>query len=349
MKAAVFQSVGSPLVVEQVADPVPGPNEVVIAVRACGICGTDLHWTEHHNSESAWRPLAAGGILGHEFAGEIVEVGSEINGAFKTGDPICALPFASCGRCPACVAGRFYRCPSSQGRASPALPGAYAEFTRVALPSAIKLPAGVDYRLGALVEPLAVGLAAVERAELNAGSSVLIMGAGPVGLSVALWCRHLGARHVIVSDLVGSRASRAADFGATEFIDAGKHEVEQQLQAIAGSAPDVVFDCVGVPGTMQQAIQTVADDGCVVVAGLCMGADTLMPAVAVVKAIDLRFTMCYDKRHFEVIVGLLRDGRIDPAGLITESVGFEMFCDKFESLKRAGPDLKVLLEPGLAQ
>jgi threonine dehydrogenase-like Zn-dependent dehydrogenase len=100
---------------------------------------------------------------------------------------------------------------------------------------------------------------------------------------------------------------------------------------------------------MQQAIQTVADDGCVVVAGLCMGADTLMPAVAVVKAIDLRFTMCYDKRHFEVIVDLLRDGRIDPSGLITESVGFETFCDKFESLKRAGPDLKVLLEPGLAQ
>ncbi|NKC12998.1 MAG: alcohol dehydrogenase catalytic domain-containing protein [Gammaproteobacteria bacterium] len=345
MKAAVFKSVGTPLVVEDVAEPIPGPEELVIAVRACGICGTDLHWTEHHNTDGAWRPLATGGILGHEFAGEVVEVGGETNGGFKVGEAICALPFVSCGRCAACMAGRFYRCSSVDTRATPTLPGAYAEFTRVGLASAIRLPEGVDYRMGALVEPLAVGLAAAERATLQAGSTILIMGAGPVGLSVALWCRHLGARQVVVSDLVGARASRAADFGATEFIDASVETVSDRLHIVCGGPPDVVFDCVGVAGTMQQAIEVVANDGCVVVAGLCMGTDSIVPAIAVVKAIDLRFTMCYEKRHFEVIVELLGNGRLDVAQLITGSVGFDTFCDRFESLKCAGPDLKVMLEP----
>ncbi len=347
MKAAVFHEVGSPLVVEDVADPVPGPSDLVIAVRACGICGTDLHWTEHHNTDGAWRDLRAGGILGHEFAGEVVEVGPAAKGQFKVGEAICALPFISCGQCAACAAGRFYRCESVDTRASPTLPGAYAEYTRVGLPSAVRLPAGTDFRLGALVEPLAVGLAAAERATIKPGASVLIMGGGPVGLSVALWCRYLGARHVVVSDMVEARAKRAADFGATDFIDASREEVLDRMRTIGGGAPDLVFDCVGVAGTMQQAVELVANDGCVVVAGLCMGADTLLPAIAVVKAIDLRFTMCYEKRHFELIVELLGNGRIDVEPLITGTVGFGDFVDKFEAMKRPGSDLKVLLEPAV--
>ena len=192
---------------------------------------------------------------------------------------------------------------------------------------------------------VAVGLAAAERAQFSPGASVLVMGAGPVGLSVAMWCRFLGAGHVIVSDRVYDRASRAAEFGATDMIDAAREPVTERLQAIAGGAPQVVFDCVGVAGTMQSAVEYVANDGCVVVAGLCMGADQFLPAVAVVKAIDLRFTMCYEKRHFEVIVDLIARGRIDVSRFITQTVSFAGFAEKFEQLKTAGADIKVLLQP----
>ena len=345
MKAAVFKAVGQPLAIEDVPDPVPSERDLVIAVKACGICGTDLHWTEHHNTDGAWRDLAPGRVLGHEFAGEVMEVGARAKSQFKVGDAICALPFVSCGHCEACKRGRFYRCKSVDTRGTTTLPGAYAELTRVGMSSAVRLPAGVDYQLGALVEPLAVGLAAAERASFSPGSSVLIMGAGPVGLSVALWCRYLGARHIIVSDLVGERAQQAAQFGATDFIDAGREDVGDALRRISGSAPQIVFDCVGLHGTMQQAIAHVADDGTVVVAGLCMGSDTLLPAIAVVKAIDIRFTMCYEKRHFELIVDLMAQGRIDASGFVTGTVGFDAFTSKFESLKQPGEDLKVLLKP----
>ena len=345
MKAAVFQAPSQPLVIETVADPTPGPQELLIAVGACGVCGTDLHWTENRDTSGGWRELAAGCILGHEFAGEVVEVGHDVRDRFRPGDSVCAMPFIGCGRCAACMAGRVFRCAEVDTRASRTLPGAYAELTRVGAAETVRLPAGVDHRTGALVEPLAVGLAAAERARFSPGASVLVMGAGPVGLSVAMWCRFLGARHVVVSDLVPSRAERSADFGATDSIDASSEDVAARMQQIAGGPPDVVFECIGVPGTLQLAVEHVANDGCVVVAGLCMGADAFLPAVAVVKAIDLRFTMCYEKRHFEVIVDHLERGRIDVSQLVTGTVGFDAFPAKFEQLKRAGDDLKVLLDP----
>ncbi|WP_089720996.1 zinc-dependent alcohol dehydrogenase [Candidatus Entotheonella palauensis] len=348
MKAAVFKAPGAPLAVETVADPQPGPQELLISVGACGVCGTDLHWTENRDTSGGWRELRAGGILGHEFAGEVVEVGQDVKDRFRPGDSVCALPFIGCGRCAACMAGRVYRCAEVDTRASTTLPGAYAEYARVGSAETVRLPAGVDHRTGALVEPLAVGLAAAERARFSSGASVLIMGAGPVGLSVAMWCRFLGARHVVVSDLVPSRAERSADFGATDSIDASREVVAERMQQIAGGPPDVVFECVGVPGTLQLAVEHVANDGCVVVAGLCMGADSFSPAIAVVKAIDLRFTMCYEKRHFEIIVDHLDRGRIDVSQLVTDTVGFGAFPAKFEQLKRAGDDLKVLLNPSLA-
>jgi (R,R)-butanediol dehydrogenase/meso-butanediol dehydrogenase/diacetyl reductase len=345
MKAAVFKQAGAPLAIEQVADPKPGATELLIAVGACGVCGTDLHWTENRDTSGGWRELAPGCILGHEFAGEVLETGAECKNQFRPGDMVCALPFIGCGRCAACISGRVFRCAHVDTRASQTLAGAYAEYARVGAAETILLPAGITAPIGALVEPLAVGLAAAERASFAPGASVLVMGAGPVGLAVAMWCRFLGAGHVVVSDTVGARAERSADFGATDIIDITADVVASRMHEIAGGPPDVVFDCVGLGGTMQQAIEHVANDGCVVVAGLCMGADSLLPAVAVVKAIDLRFTMCYERRHFELIVGLLESGRIDASKFVTDTVGFDDFAQKFEQLKTAGADVKVMLQP----
>ena len=345
MKAAVFVAPGEPLAIDDVPDPSPAPGELLIAVRSCGICGTDLHWSEQHDTAGGWRALHPGGVLGHEFCGEVVDVGAGVGDAFRIGERVCAQPFIGCGRCQACLSGRIYRCPTVITRGSSALPGAYAEFTRVGAAESVRLPESMELSHGALVEPLAVGLAAVERARLDAHDAVLIIGAGPVGLSIALWCRFAGARHVVVSDLVAERAERAVQFGATAWIDASAGRVDEQLADLTGGAPPVVFECVGVPGTLQAAIDAVAADGCVIVAGLCMGADSLFPAKAFLKALDLRFSFCYEHKHFNVVVDHLASGRIDVSDLITARVGFAQFADTFEHLKQPGHELKVLLEP----
>ena len=147
---------------------------------------------------------------------------------------------------------------------------------------------------------------------------MLIVGAGPVGISVALWCRFFGARHIVVSDLIGARAERAVDFGATGVIDASREDVAARVRQLSGGPPQVVFDCVGVPGSFQLAIDYAPHDARVVIVGLCMAADTFFPAKALTKELDLSFAFIYRKRDFEIVIDLLGRERIDPRGMVTE-------------------------------
>jgi (R,R)-butanediol dehydrogenase/meso-butanediol dehydrogenase/diacetyl reductase len=221
----------------------------------------------------------------------------------------------------------------------------YAGYTVTGAAETLRLPESVSYRDGALVEPLAVGYSAVTRARLAPGDTVLVLGAGPVGLSVALWCRFFGARHVIVSDLVAERAARAAVFGATAGIDASREDVRTRVEQVSGGPAQVVFDCIGVPGSLQIAIDHAPANARVIVVGLCMAADTFFPAKAVTKELDLSFCFVYGKRDFEMVLDLLDQERIDVSPMVTRAVGFDAFPQAFESLKRPGDDVKVLLEP----
>ena len=345
MKAAVFKGAGEPLVIEEVPDPTPEPSELVLKVQACGICGTDLHWSEGADPAAGWRKLDPGSVMGHEFSGEVVEVGAEIGDRYKVGQRVVAQPFIACGHCPACLAGRAYRCPDVKNRASDIVTGAYAEYTRIGVHETLALPEAVSFQEGALVEPLAVGLNAVKRAGLEAGDAVLIVGAGPVGLSVALWCRFFGARHIIVSDLVSARADRAAEFGATAAIDASKEEVIDRFQRIAGAMPRVVFDCVGVPGSLQLSIDYAPINAHIMVVGLCMAQDSFFPAKAIVKELDLTFCFVYSLADFRMVVEMLGQGRIPASALVTDSVGFDAFPTAFEALKTPSEQIKVMLEP----
>ena len=199
----------------------------------------------------------------------------------------------------------------------------------------MRLPEAVSFHEGALVEPLAVGLNAVAKARLEPGDAVLIVGAGPVGIAVALWCRFFGARHIVVSDLIGKRAERAIDFGATAMIDASREDVRSRVQQLAGGQPRVVFDCVGVPGSLQLAIDYAPFDARVVVVGLCMAADRFFPAKAMTKELDLTFVFVYRRRDFEIVVDLLGRGRIGAAGLVTDRVGFDTFCRSIRGAQEA--------------
>jgi (R,R)-butanediol dehydrogenase/meso-butanediol dehydrogenase/diacetyl reductase len=339
MRAAVLTQTGKPLEIQEVPDPTPGPGELVVRVRSSGICGSDLHWS------SIPPGLPAGTVMGHEFSGEVVALGRGTGGAFAEGDRICAVPFIGCARCAACLAGDVFACEGGTPIGLGVHAGAYAEYVRVGVNEALRLPGLVSDRMGALVEPLAVGLHAWQRAELAPGARVLIVGAGPIGLGTALWARFFGARAVVVSERSPARRDLSARFGATDVIDPAREEVAPRFAASAGAPPDAVFECVGVPGLIQECVGWVRPRGRIVVVGVCMQPDTLLPAVAVMKEVSMQFVVAYEKRDFAFTLALLDQGRIASEEMVTDVVDLDAFSAAFEALKTPSSQCKVMLEP----
>ncbi|HLY56994.1 MAG TPA: alcohol dehydrogenase catalytic domain-containing protein, partial [Stellaceae bacterium] len=187
MRAAVFKAAGEPLAIEERPDPAPAPDEVVIRIGRCGICGSDLGMTERHA-----RTVPRGSVLGHEYAGEVVALGKEAT-RLKLGDRVTALPVRSCGRCAACLAGLPLHCAGGHFAF-----GGFAELIAASEANCIALPADLSLADGALVEPLAVGLHGVDLARPPIGARILILGAGPIGLTVAFWLHRFGHRRVAI-------------------------------------------------------------------------------------------------------------------------------------------------------
>jgi len=338
MRAAVFRGLGRPLEIEDVPEPEPGPADLILRVNACGVCGSDLH-------ASAVPPgLPPGTVMGHEFAGEVVDRGREARG-FEVDDRVCALPYIACGRCAACLSGDGIRCAEMRGTGLGQIPGAYAEYVRVGSHESLRLPEAVGPDLGAMVEPLAVGLHAVRQSDLHPGANVLVLGAGPIGLAVALWARFFGARRVAVSEKAAPRLALADRFGATHAIDAGREDVAGAFLRAAGTGPDVVFECVGVPGILQQCIGMAPSRSRIVVVGVCMQPDTIVPGLAILKELSLHFVVGYRKLDFELTLDMLEAGRLDPRPMITDRVDLEGLPDAFEALRSPTTQCKVLVEP----
>ena len=342
MRAAVFQRAGAPLVIEQVAAPSPGPDDIILAVRRCGICGSDLHMAEIHGDGGGMAPLPAGAVMGHEFAGEVAEVGSAVQG-FAVGERVTALPYRACGHCLACQSGRGYRCTQVRYTGLGQEGGAYAEYMRIGSHETLRLPPGVDFTRGALVEPLAVGLHAVNAARLLAGESVLVLGAGPIGLAVTLWCRYFGARHVVVSDRVPERLALAERLGASATVDATREDVMGVAKRHAGKRPEVVLECIGVPGSQQLAMDCAPMGGRIVNVGVCMAPETIRPVKALTKELQINYVFMYRRQDFELTLDLLDRERIDPSPMLTREIGFDDFPTAFESLKSDKTACKVML------
>ena len=347
MRAAMFEAPGQPLVIGEAEAPQPEPTDLLVKVRNCGICGSDLHLSALADRSGGMAPLGHGAIMGHEFCGEVVEVGSQAPGNWHEGDRICALPYIACGTCQDCLAGRGHHCRAVVYTGMGSTSGGYADYVRVGGAEALALPDGVDYQTGALVEPLAVALHAVRLANLRPGDGVLIIGAGPIGLAVALWCRFFGARHVVISDLASGRLTKAAALGATMGIDASRENVVGRYKQVAGRRAEVVFDCVGVPGSQQLAMDYAPANGRLVIAGLCMQQDHYMPVKAISKELSVQYVYMYERRDFELTLEMLDQGRIDVSPMITGVVGFDGFAAAFEGLKTPSDQYKILLDPHL--
>lgn len=341
MRAAIFKEMGKPLAIENVGEPEPGPHDLVLRVRNCGICGSDLHMTE----PTSIMPLALGSIMGHEFAGEVVEVGREAATRWKPGDRVAGFPYICCGDASPCKNFVFGSAMCGKG-ISIGLgqsPGAYAEFVRVGASGAYRLPDSVSFREGAMVEPLAVGLHAVDMARMPRGATVLVVGAGPVGLATMLWAKFLGARHVIVSERAEVRRGMAARFGATDSVDPSM-PLTPQVEKIAGRGPDIIFECVGAPGLIGAAMMD-APRGCrIVVAGVCQQPDTIMPLMGIMKELELQFVLGYRPADFDYVIAMIASDRIDVAPMVTDVVDLDGLPAAFEALRKPTHQCKVMLE-----
>jgi (R,R)-butanediol dehydrogenase/meso-butanediol dehydrogenase/diacetyl reductase len=339
MRAAIFEGAGQPLAISTVEDPAPEAGEAIIRVHYCGVCGTDLHLTEDH--AGAAEP---GTILGHEFTGEIVALNANTPTGWKIGDRLSALPFIGCAKCPACLEGRPYTCPNLKAIGF-SVPGGFAEYTRVHLNEAVRLPESVSWEEGALVEPLAVALHGMRKIRNGlAGRNVLIIGAGPIGLAATLWCRFFGARQVQVSELDPGRARMAERFGATGTLDA-REPVAIGFQDAVGSPPDLLIECVGVPGMIASCYDLAPHGAELLVLGYCAQPDMTTPSLAMNKELTVQFACAYDRSDFRFVVDMLAARRIEVSALITDILSFEAFPAAFEALRTPDRQCKILLKP----
>ncbi len=322
MRAAVFTGPGDPLSIQDIDKPEIAEDEMLVRVSHCGICGTDIH-------ASREGPFMAppNTVFGHEFSGEIVEVGKALaTGDFAVGDRVTSLPFIK-----------------DQTIGLGAATGAYAEFVRVDPASVVRIPAALDDLNGALVEPLAVGLHSVKMAEGVDERRVLIIGAGPIGLACAIWCRFFGARNVVISELSPARIKMANTLGFNDIVDPSG-DVAGQFAEITDGAPEIQFDCVGAPGILQQCIERAPKRGLIMGIGLCDHPDNIVPLLAFSKELRIQWAVAYDKEDWDFTIQMMIDGRVDGSPMITNVVSLEELPDVFEALRSPTDQCKVIID-----
>jgi (R,R)-butanediol dehydrogenase / meso-butanediol dehydrogenase / diacetyl reductase len=327
MKAAIMQGLHKPLIVEALPDPTPNAGEVVVKVGRCGICGSDLHMTED--------PVFGAGpgtVLGHEFAGEVVALGKGVEG-LATGDLVSVIPLRGCGTCPSCQAGEYAWCDQFglQG-------GGYAEYAVTTPGQCIKLPKAASLADGAIIEPLAVALHGVNLSGLKKGDKVVILGAGPIGLAVAFWARRAGAAEVVMLDIADYQRDRALAMGATGFA------LRPDDPLIDGKA-DIVFECVGIPGLIAQAIGHVRARGTILLLGLCTRPDTFNSFAMLSKEVRLITSAFFTRSEFEAALDMLTAGAVEPRRLVTDTITLADTPARFEALRTRTHDCKILIAP----
>jgi (R,R)-butanediol dehydrogenase / meso-butanediol dehydrogenase / diacetyl reductase len=311
MRAAVVTESHEMEIVD-VADPSPGPAELLLQVTACGICGSDL---------KARPNMPVGIVMGHEFCGTVVAVGADAAADWRVGQQVAALPVIGCGTCAACLAGEPAHCATTDLIGVGGSSGGYAEFVRVSARESFALPEHIDDGLGALVEPLAVGLHAVERAQLRSADAVLVVGAG----------------ELVVSDPSPERRAAAAALGATRTLDPTEETIDARF--------DVVFECVGLPGMTDICMHAAKLHGRVIIAGVCTKPDPYLPFVAIMKELSVGYVVYYTRREFGYVVDAIGRGAIDPSPFVTQRIPLDGVNDAFRELIESKDQCKVLVLP----
>jgi threonine dehydrogenase-like Zn-dependent dehydrogenase len=343
MRAAVARD--GALRIAEVDDPVPGPGDALVAVEACGICGSDLHALEHADelvdaARTVGAPLQFDPhrdyVMGHEFAATVLELGPQTDGVpVKPGDLVTCLPVALT---PTGVEG--------VGAYSNVYNGGYAEQMRLTAGMCLKVPNGLDHRRAALTEPMSVGRHAVARAALTPSESAVVLGAGPVGLAVVAEARRLGVETIVVGDYSSRRRAVALAMGASVAVDPREEPPIDAWTRVDGRRVPVVFDAIGVPGTLETAILAAPAMGRVCVVGSCMQRDAISPVVPQTKQLTIVFSFAYDPFEFADSLRAIAEGEIDVSPMITGVCGIDGVPAAFDALRRPDEHVKILVEPG---
>ena len=360
--------------------PAPGEGQLLIDVLRCGICGSDLH-ARHHCDDVAGVMSEVGYdgfmrsdqdvVFGHEFCGEIVEHGRGCKKSSPTGTHVVAVPLVRRGS-------------EVHGIGlSTHAPGAYAEQVVVEESLAFPVTNALPPDVSALTEPMAVGWHAVRRGDVKKRQVAIVIGCGPVGLSVICLLKAQGVRNIVASDFSPGRRALAKACGADVVVDPGEespyaaapdkghittapallelavgtverlrkapvpwHHVWRAAETLgAGPKNPVIFECVGVPGVLDGIIAGAPMFSRVVVVGVCMGDDTIRPSMAINKEIDLRFVIGYTPLEFRDTLHMLAEGKVDARPLVTGSVGLGGVDSAFTALGDPEIHAKILIDP----
>lgn len=332
MRAAVFRGVRR-MPVERVPDPVAGPGDIVLDVRACGVCGSDLH--AYASGKFAG---GAGQIMGHEFAGEVRTVGSEVRD-IAVGDRVTAVPIQPCGSCVRCRADLGHLCAVWNTRSIAfGLPGGFAE--RVRVPDAVlggnvhRLPDALSYEAGALVEPLAVAVHAVRQADLGAARSAVVLGLGTIGLHIAQVLAARGVTRIVGVDRSALRRTAAEGLGLTVADDAA---------ALDEDAYDLAFEVTGAAPLLRHAARLVRPRGTVVVVALYENPGEFDANVLVHKEVTMRGTAMVTADDFRTSVGLLSADPAAAAALVTHRLPLDGIAEAFETQLDPAATIKVMI------
>jgi D-xylulose reductase len=334
--------------------PIPhlkSPYDVLINVRYTGICGSDVHYWLHGaiGSYVVKEPM----VLGHESSGVVISVGEKVS-TLKVGDRVCMEPGVPCRRCARCKEGKYNLCVDMAFAATPPIDGTLAKYYSLPEDFCYKLPEAMSLEEGALMEPLSVAVHITRQAAVKPGDSVVVFGAGPVGLLCCAVAKAFGANKIISIDMNEERLDFAKKYAATQTIVAQKESAEDAAKRIIDAADlglgaDSIIDATGAEPCIQTAIHTLRTGGTYVQGGMGKS-DINFPIMALcTKEITAKGSFRYGAGDYPTAVGLVSSGRISVKELITGKVKFKDAEAAFEDVK-AAKGIKTLIEgPSEAQ
>ena len=347
MRAAVMRD--WQLRVDDIADPTPGPGQVLTRVLACGICGSDLHLlahgeesrrlTEEFDDGRPADPMAPimfdpahDTVMGHEFCCEVVGLGPGAEN-LKVGAVIVSMPVA-------------FEAQGLHGLGfSNAYNGGYAELMVLNELLGLKVPAGLPAHMAALTEPLAVGVHAVAKSRIGGGDSALVLGCGPVGLACIAELRMRGIGPIIAADFSSKRRQLAERLGADVVVDPRHTPAIEAWRRVDGIRPLVIFEAVGVPGMIEQAMRMAPKDARILVVGACLQEDRIHPILGIGRELNIQFALGYTPVEFGDALTAIADGKIDLAPWLTGTVGIDGVPQAFADLGNPEAHAKILVIP----
>jgi L-iditol 2-dehydrogenase len=320
MRAAFFLEPGR-VEIRDTRKPAPGPGEVLVQVKAVGICGSDMTIFRHGGIgvNKATKPL----IMGHEGAGVIAELGPGVD-RWQVGDRVVMEAGIPCRWCEFCKSGNYHLCLDVAFAGIPHTHGYMTEYVVMPEDFVFSLPEELDFAAGTVIEPLSIGLMAAREADIQVGNSVAIFGSGPVGLTTLLAARARGATRIFVTDIVPRRLEVALDLGADVVIDGRSGDpVARIMEATGGKGVDRSMETAGTPQTMAMAIKAVKRGGTVGLVGVVHQAEVGLDVVRIVRSgIRVHGVFRYANIH-PIAVDLVRAGRVDLEQFVTHTFPLE--------------------------